>query len=560
MNIPSKELREINELIELALDNSISPEQSQRLHDLIIHNPAVRRHYCEYIHLTVGVERLNVKIPAANLHEYDTLFDQELWSQLAYEEKTAPVIEVPQEQPQPELIRKVVYPSREKRSISKFSIFMIFNAAAVLLLLLLLQFVPPEGVEVVTLADSLNAKWADVGDSMQNGTRFHVDSTPLLLRKGFAELIFDNNASVTIEGPAEFQILAEDRIGLNYGKVYATVPKEAIGFSVYTQNAKIIDMGTEFGVQAESHGDTKLHVLKGKTMLMAGEKANKVTVEVGKGVAKRISGDTQTVSDISCNEIHFVRAFDSQSNVVWRKQPSLDLADMVRAGNGLGTGNSKVRLDPVEGFTEVWHGAFRVVKGYLPISNHPFIDGIFIPDGDTPQIVSSRGDVFEECPDTSGVYSMDLLANPRPEIFKTEHRGTGTIRFDGQEYTDESGKSCIVMHANHGLTFDLEAMRRSYKRDIIRFTSQIGIADLKENCSCNADFWVLVDGQVRYSLRQYKQKGVLNDVAVEIKSTDRFLTLVSTDGSDPDYPKKGFYERAISCDWCIFTEPVLVLE
>ena len=225
----------------------------------------------------------------------------------------------------------------------------------------------------------------------------------------------------------------------------------------------------------------------------------------------------------------------------------------------MGTGNSAVRLDPVKGFTTEWHNGVSAAKGYLSIPDHPFIDGIFVPDGETKQIVSSRGDVFDECPDTSGLFDVDLFANPKPEILKTEFR-EGTIRFDGKEYTDTSGNACLVMHANRGLTFDLDAIRQSYHRSIRRFTAQAGIADLREPYPCNADFWVLVDGQICYSLRQYKQKGILNDISVEIQDTDRFLTLVTTDGGDPDDPAGGFYTRAISCDWCIFTEPMLELE
>jgi hypothetical protein len=93
---------------------------------------------------------------------------------------------------------------------------------------------------------------------------------------------------------------------------------------------------------------------------------------------------------------------------------------------------------------------------------------------------------------------------------------------------------------------------------VARFAAKIGIADLNEPYPCNADFWVLVDGKVRYSLRNCRQKGKLTDISVELSDKDRFLTLVTTDGGDPDILR--IYERAISCDWCVFAEPVLELE
>jgi hypothetical protein len=155
---------------------------------------------------------------------------------------------------------------------------------------------------------------------------------------------------------------------------------------------------------------------------------------------------------------------------------------------------------------------------------------------------------------------MDVLANPSRGIIWTYEGQAATIRFYDRDYTDDSDRSCIVLHANLGLTFDLNAVRKSYQCGINRFMSQVGMADLEEEYSGNADFWVLVDGQVRYSLRQYKEKGVLNDVSVEIKDTGRFLTLVTTDGGDMDDPEGGVYNRAISCDRGVFADPVLVLE
>jgi hypothetical protein len=420
------------------------------------------------------------------------------------------------------------------------------------------------GVEVATLEDSLNAKWADSNPSMRNGTRLKTGSELLLIREGFATLVFDNDTRVVIEGPAEFQVLTGDQIKLNYGRIYAIVPPQAYGFQVTTPGTKIIDLGTEFGVQQDRHGNTELHVISGKTSLVAGIRGSRINAYVEAGSAKRLDTSIGQIKEIACDETLFVRRIDSQVNLVWRGEQTLDLADMVRNGNGLGTGNSKVRLNPFKGFTNEQHNDKRgfhyaTAKEYLSITDHPFIDGIFIPNGDPNQIINSRGDVFDECPKTSGIFDRDLQANPEPGIFRLGRR-EGTIRFDGQEYSDQSGRSCIVMHANHGLTFDLDAIRKSYHRDINRFTSRIGIADLNEIYPCNADFYVLVDGKIRYSLKQYKQKGVLNDVSVEIKKTDRFLTLVVTDGGDPDVPDGDLSQRAITCDWGVFTDPILALE
>lgn len=546
----------LSELIVEALDGVLTPERQQELDLLLSGDPQALEYYVWHVKVFSTFVMPGRAFSDADTSGETDAFDVQLWNELAQDEKSAAAVPAAKDAPEKELVRKVVYKKTPHR-ISRANLYLaVVSTAALLAITVLLPFVPGRaGYAVATLSDSVQARWA--GDSIQAGDRLRVDRSPLVLKQGCAELLFDTNARVIVEAPAEFEIVADDRIDLNYGRIYASVPREAIGFKIYSPSAQVIDLGTEFGIEADAVGNTSLHMMKGKTMLIAGQTGGKIGIEVSRGSAKHVSAHTGGVADISCNETHFVRAFDSKNNILWRQRPSLDLADIVRAGNGLGTGNSKVRLSPVKGLNYDYHGGFVRVKGYLPIPELPFIDGIFVPDGETGQVVSTRGDVFEQCPDTSGIVDLDLLATPQPEIFKTELRD-GTIRFNDIEYS-ENGKPCIVMHANHGLTFDLDAIRRHFPLKITRFVSGVGIADLHEKCNCNADIWVLLDGQVRYSLRQYKQKGVLNDISVEIRDTDRFLTLVTTDGGDPDDPQS-FYTRAISCDWCVFTEPVLELD
>jgi len=137
-------------------------------------------------------------------------------------------------------------------------------------------------------------------------------------------------------------------------------------------------------------------------------------------------------------------------------------------------------------------------------------------------------------------------------------RRNGVMRFNGQEYGNRE-HPCIMMHANLGITFDLDAIR-SLCPDITvsHFVSKIGVADFDEAAGCNADFWVLVDGQVRASERNVTHKGMLHDISVALTPTDRFLTLATTDGGDVD--QMGDYQRAYTCDWCVFAHPAFTLE
>jgi hypothetical protein len=543
----------IDELIELAIDGSISPEQSQQLNDAIVSHAAVRRHYCEYIQLNLNIERLICTVDTTDLPEYEMILDQELWDKLAYEEQQAPAIAIAQGKPQHELIQKVVYPPRGKRKISKFVVFTLLNAAAVVLLFLILRFFPPQGgIEVATLADSLNAKWVDARGATQTGTRLPINKTPILLSEGLAELHFDNNAKVVVEGPAEFLILAADRIGLNYGKVYATVPKEAVGFSIYAKHAKIIDLGTEFGVAVDAFGDTRLHVIEGKTALLVGDNSTLGSMEIGRGVAKKVLAATSTTVDIPYDSGLFVRAFDSENRLVWKGQKAINLADIVGGGTGFGTGTIDMGIDPISGKPSSERpGTRESTNDYRPVPSSPYIDGVIVPNGQTPQVVSSQGHLFGECPVTNGSCSQNIRAFTNFDCFVLENIS------DNKAQTP-----FLYLHANMGITFDLEAIRRSLPGvKIARFQSQCGIRKYAGRPSAsNADFWVLVDGKVRFKQQQVKTGG-LYPIDIELSENDRFLTLAETDGGDPEGRiLEGEVLSANDSDWGVFVDPVLILE
>lgn len=544
------------------LENCITDSEIQQLEDLISADDGLMDYYCDYVkNYAVLQIKLQGEIGSTRQENVEDCLNPNIWRELAEIENSSPRIHIAQEKQNKVLIDKTEYPRVDHQIKKGTLISLIVASAAVIFIVLFARYAPPgTGFEAAIVADCINAKWADIDTSIQNGRRLTAGER-MYLNEGFVELLFDSEARVTLEAPADFIILSSDQIKLNFGRVYANVPPQAYGFQVTTPNAKIIDLGTEFGVQQDRFGSTELHVLKGKTGIVSGIRGNRINAYVEAGAANRLDGITGQLETIECNERLFVRRIDSETNLVWKGQTTLNLADIVRGGNGLGTGNSDVRLNPVKGFTLDQHiTGCATAKGFLPVPELAFLDGIFVPDGHTKQIVSTRGDVFGECPQTSGIYEMDVLANPSRGIIWTYEGQAATIRFYDRDYTDDSDRSCIVLHANLGLTFDLNAVRKSYQCGINRFMSQVGMADLEEEYSGNADFWVLVDGQVRYSLRQYKEKGVLNDVSVEIKDTDRFLTLVTTDGGDMDDPEGGVYNRAISCDRGVFADPVLVLE
>lgn len=532
-------------------DQTITAEESKAINSILSTNADAARYY-NYVMLSIYNFNERGKEIFCDEMSIEGVLNETLWQELADYEKAAQEIEIHREKPQPELIQKVVYPPREKRKISKLSIFAFLNAAAVLLLLLILRFSPSKGgFEVATLTDSLNVKWADVKGSMQNGTRLQITKTPLFLSEGLAELIFDNNAKVIIEGPSVFRILAEDRIGLNYGKVYVTVPQEAIGFSVYAKHAKIIDLGTEFGVSVNADEDVYLHVVKGKTALLVGEESKRVIMDVTQGVAKKVDAATATIVDIPWNTQSYVRNFDSLNGSVWRGQPRLCLADIAGGGNGLETGEIDAGINPTSGRpAHVFIETQTAANDFRAVPFNPYIDGVFVPDGRTQQIISSQGHEFRECPATSGTCFNNVLNAVR--LLDIDAAGAGTTR----------AANCLLMHANMGITYDLQALRSLFPDvNFVRFQSNFGIEKgaVRPELS-NADFWVLVDGQLRFQKTQVGW-GELFEVQLDLAQKDRFLTLVITDGGDPDdRTYEDWVASSIHSDWGMFVDPVLVLE
>lgn len=553
---------ELYGLLNALCEKKITDEQFIRLETWLQSEPEAREVYADFMSVWSNLMYFQASLYSKKrdgvapclemLSDPNNLTDSAIWAALARAENEAPAIESKQQKVPPTIIQNVERPNIEYK-ISKGTIFSIITAsAAMIFLFLFARFVPPKSsIEVATLTDSINAQWADMNVSFQNGARLDTSGS-FLLKEGLVELLFDNQAKVTVEAPAEFRFLAKDQMMLRYGRLYAIVPDEAIGFTVNTPSARIIDLGTEFGVRTDVNADTSLYVTRGRTTLMAGEKSPKNSLEVGAGVAKMVSGDTLSINDIAFQQGLFVRAIDSKSNLVWKGQKKIILADIIGGGNGLGTGKIETGIDPVSGKPSSERlGVRKAENDYRSVASNPFIDGVFIPDGRTRQIVSSQGHWFRECPQTSGL-TCDTLVN--------------VVRNLSSDVTEDKNApnlpaQLLLMHANMGITFDLQAIRSLLPGvGIVRFQSQFGIRKwaMRPDAS-NADFWVLVDGELKFK-KEHVTIQELHSVDIKLSENGRFLTLIMTEGNDPDERIwDDLLLRPIDSDWGMFVEPVLVL-
>lgn len=122
----------------------------------------------------------------------------------------------------------------------------------------------------------------DIGSTLPPGR--------LRLEKGFAEIEFYSGATVVLEAPVDFEIVSSMEAFCSAGKLRATVPPHAQGFTIGSPRLDLIDRGTEFGLSVEGLNATEVHVFDGKVELYEAGKARKAPPrqELTAGQAMRI--------------------------------------------------------------------------------------------------------------------------------------------------------------------------------------------------------------------------------------------------------------------------------
>jgi hypothetical protein len=85
----------------------------------------------------------------------------------------------------------------------------------------------------------------------------------LRLRSGLATLAFVNGVTLTLEGPADVDLVSIDRVFCRRGKLRTRVPKGAEGFVVASPSSAVVDLGTEFALNVEDDGRAQVMVFEG---------------------------------------------------------------------------------------------------------------------------------------------------------------------------------------------------------------------------------------------------------------------------------------------------------
>ena len=122
-----------------------------------------------------------------------------------------------------------------------------------------------EGVALVTrMVDVL---WSDpaspleIGDAIKPGT--------LAMDQGLVQIEFFCGATLVVEGPAELEIETASLARVRRGRLRATVPPVARGFTLDVDGIRVVDLGTEFGLAVEP-GKTDVQVFDGEVEIPSG--------------------------------------------------------------------------------------------------------------------------------------------------------------------------------------------------------------------------------------------------------------------------------------------------
>lgn len=230
MKSPESKRWELLERCERARDGKLTPEEESELDALLREDPESLALFARALHLDAELR-----------------YDPRLVRDLA---------------PQDENV--IRFPAVRKPSALIPAL--IFGAAACLMLgAMVTAFSKPKAhpgpPTVATLTKATSCKWGGSTLPTAEGSRFTAGTLELV--EGLATLKFDSGAEVVLEAPATLQIIDAMNCKLKRGTLVADVPHNAIGFTVDTKDAKVVDLGTRFGVSADDDGKYLVHVIEG---------------------------------------------------------------------------------------------------------------------------------------------------------------------------------------------------------------------------------------------------------------------------------------------------------
>ncbi len=436
------------------------------------------------------------------------------------------------------------------------------SVAVTLSLLFAIGYLIYYHLPVATLSDSIHAKWETAPESLE------LQRGWMHLHEGYAEITFNQGARAIVQAPCRLRLNSKNKMQLESGSITAWVPPSAVGFTILTPDTRVKDFGTEFGVSVDATHASEIHVFKGEVGVSSHRRSQsspEQRVKQGQMALKDRQG--QILVESSPQEVQTFSRQLSRTRLLGIPGKQMNLADIVGGGNGFGTGtlgghsyNAQGSINPITGnINDTFRWGDKPDNElpydnphqhqpceYIPVSELPFVDGIFVPNGseNTPMVVSSLGHCLTSCPPTDGQMKWNIINGWRYRYLDDPGRNNPHLaRANG-----------ISMHANMGITFDLKAIANTMPGvHPTQFRSFVGTPLTYAPDVSEVDIWVLIDGQIRFLKKDVRFPSRL-DVKIDLNEVDHFLTLMVTDSQTGGKAK--FYSNM---DWCFWEEPTLAL-
>lgn len=393
------------------------------------------------------------------------------------------------------------------------------------------------------------------------------------ISKGLVQLDYFAGAKMILHGPCVFVPTSENSGRLEQGHLTGEVSEG--DFLLTTPTAKVIDLGTAFGVSVDGVTQTDVHVFDGEVRVTSDDLARDTSnsLLLKQGMSARVMRGRGIKALSNANLTQYVRALPAV--FANEARSTLSLVDVLSGYSKAGYRLAGV-IAPDTGKSDQhpWlrpdGPGYSVHKGYQATLWHPFVDGVFIPDSTgIGTLLDSAGHAVD-LPPTTGrtwgpIWSRRRTSGTMAKASSSDYWGTDSLE-DVISRLKNSETGMIGIHSNVGITFDLDAIRQQEGRQLKEFRGSVSNLDNSRrrwdgrNSSSeysrwakeglfSADFRLYVDGELRASRLGFKRSDGEAVMTSGLSPEDRFLTLVSTDagGAYPD-----------AHDHVVLIDPVLV--
>jgi hypothetical protein len=208
---------------------------------------------------------------------------------------------------------------------------------------------PARGAETAVLSRAVGARFAyGVKGETSPAEGVQLRQGVYQLLDGLVEIEYTSGAVLVFRAPATFDLVDEACVRLEDGQLAAHVPKPAIGFRIESPGATVIDLGTDFAVQAVKEKESEVHVFRGEVLVdLHGERGGSADLlRLVTGEATRVDYFTGMPSGIDLDDQQFLRSLrDDKSTypqailalhpaVYYRMEPSGDGTQLLDASGG----------------------------------------------------------------------------------------------------------------------------------------------------------------------------------------------------------------------------------